>query len=67
MKNFHSPSMLIECLSKPLLGQHLSHWFIEWSELKLNETEWIQSQYDQLNLIEEKRLKAICHDQMYQK
>ncbi|KAA3481495.1 Transposon Ty3-I Gag-Pol polyprotein [Gossypium australe] len=31
------------------------------AELKLDEAEWIQSRYDQLNLIEEKRLKAIRH------
>ncbi|KAK5826634.1 hypothetical protein PVK06_021560 [Gossypium arboreum] len=37
------------------------------SEVKLDEAEWIQSQYDQLNLIEEKRLRAIRHGQMYQK
>ncbi|KAA3471415.1 RNA-directed DNA polymerase [Gossypium australe] len=37
------------------------------SELKLDEAEWFQSQYDLLNLIEEKRLNAICHGQMYQK
>ncbi|XP_017632567.1 uncharacterized protein LOC108475076 [Gossypium arboreum] len=37
------------------------------SELKLDEAEWIQSRYDQLNLIDEKRLKAIHHGQMYQK
>ncbi|KAG8488285.1 hypothetical protein CXB51_018002 [Gossypium anomalum] len=37
------------------------------SELKLDEAEWIQSRYDQLNLIEEKRLKAIRRGQMYQK
>ncbi|KAA3469407.1 RNA-directed DNA polymerase [Gossypium australe] len=37
------------------------------SELKLDEVEWIQSRYDQLNLIEEKRLRAIRHGQMYQK
>ncbi|KAA3466169.1 Gypsy retrotransposon integrase-like protein 1 [Gossypium australe] len=37
------------------------------AELKLDEAEWIQSQYDQLNLIEEKRLRAIRHGQMYQK
>ncbi|XP_052478893.1 uncharacterized protein LOC128034139 [Gossypium raimondii] len=37
------------------------------AELKLDEAEWIQSRYDQLNLIEEKRLKAIRHSQMYQK
>ncbi|KAA3479216.1 RNA-directed DNA polymerase [Gossypium australe] len=37
------------------------------SELKLDEAECIQSRYDQLNLIEEKRLRAIRHGQMYQK
>ncbi|KAA3465098.1 RNA-directed DNA polymerase [Gossypium australe] len=37
------------------------------SELKLDEAEWIQSRYNQLNLIEEKRLKVIHHGQMYQK
>ncbi|KAG8501253.1 hypothetical protein CXB51_003409 [Gossypium anomalum] len=37
------------------------------SEIKLDKAEWIQSRYDQLNLIEEKRLKAIRHGQMYQK
>ena len=34
-------------------------------ETKLEEAEWVQARYDQLNLIEEKRLKAICHDQLY--
>ncbi|KAA3464940.1 RNA-directed DNA polymerase [Gossypium australe] len=33
----------------------------------LDETKWIQSRSDQLNLIEEKRLKVIRHGQMYQK
>ncbi|KAG8503896.1 hypothetical protein CXB51_001830 [Gossypium anomalum] len=37
------------------------------SLIKLDEVEWVQSRYDQLNLIEEKRLKAIRHGQMYQK
>ncbi|KAA3466833.1 RNA-directed DNA polymerase (Reverse transcriptase), Ribonuclease H [Gossypium australe] len=37
------------------------------SKLKLDEVEWIQSRYDQLNLIEENRLKAIRHGQIYQK
>lgn len=37
------------------------------SEIKLDEAEWIQSRYAQLNLIEEKRLRAIRHGQMYQK
>ncbi|KAG8482790.1 hypothetical protein CXB51_024036 [Gossypium anomalum] len=36
-------------------------------KLKLEEAEWVRARYDQLNLIEEKRLKAICHGQMYQK
>ncbi|KAK9029881.1 hypothetical protein V6N11_031323 [Hibiscus sabdariffa] len=37
------------------------------SEVELDEPEWIRTRYDQLNLIEEKRLKAISHAQMYQK
>ncbi|KAA3478972.1 receptor-like protein 12 [Gossypium australe] len=37
------------------------------SELKLDEVEWVQSRYNQLNLIEEKRLRAVRHGQMYQK
>ena len=35
-------------------------------EAKLTEAEWGQSRYDQLNLIEEKRLTAMCHGQLYQ-
>ncbi|XP_012453522.1 uncharacterized protein LOC105775558 [Gossypium raimondii] len=31
------------------------------AKLRLEEAEWIQSRYEQLNLIEEKRLKAIRH------
>ena len=29
-------------------------------EAQLSEAEWCQSRYDQLNLIEEKRMKALC-------
>ena len=29
--------------------------------------DWIQTRLDQLNLIDEKRLAAVCHGQMYQK
>ena len=36
-------------------------------ETKLEEAEWVKNRYDQLNLIEEKCMKAICHGQMYQK
>ena len=34
---------------------------------KLEEVEWVQAKYDQLNQIEENRLKALCHGQLYQK
>ena len=36
-------------------------------EPKLEKAEWVQTRYDQLNLIKEKRLKALCHGQLYQK
>ena len=36
-------------------------------EVKLEEAEWVQARYEQLNLIEGNRMKAICHDQLYQK
>ena len=36
-------------------------------EIELKEAEWVQARYEQLNLIEEKRMKAICHGQFYQK
>ena len=36
-------------------------------ETQLSEAEWCQSRYDQLNLIEEKRMTALCHGQLYQK
>ena len=36
-------------------------------EAKLEEAEWIQNRYDQLNLIDEKRMTAMCHGQLYQK
>ena len=36
-------------------------------ESKLEEAEWVQARYDQLNLIEENILKALCHGQLYQK
>jgi len=36
-------------------------------ETKLEEAEWVQARYDQLNLIDEKRLAVVCHGQLYQK
>ena len=36
-------------------------------EVELEEAEWVQARYEQLNLVEQKRMKAICHGQIYQK
>ena len=35
-------------------------------EAKLTEAKWCKTRYDQLNLIEEKRLTIMCHGQLYQ-
>ena len=35
-------------------------------EAKLTEAEWCETRFDQLNMIEEKRLTAMCHGQLYQ-
>jgi len=35
-------------------------------ESGIDESEWIQSRLDQLNLLDEKRLAAACHGQLYQ-
>uniref|UniRef100_A0A2N9GNC8 Uncharacterized protein n=1 Tax=Fagus sylvatica TaxID=28930 RepID=A0A2N9GNC8_FAGSY len=37
------------------------------SQTQLEEAEWAQAQYEQLNFIDEKRLAALCHGQLYQK
>ncbi|XP_070042834.1 uncharacterized protein [Nicotiana tomentosiformis] len=34
-------------------------------ETKLSDAEWIQSRYEQLALIDEKRMNAVCHGQLY--
>nr|XP_027086589.1 uncharacterized protein LOC113708326 [Coffea arabica] len=36
-------------------------------ETKLEETDWLKQRYEQLFLIDEKRLNAICHGQCYKK
>ena len=36
-------------------------------EAKLDEAEWVRTRLDELNLIEEKRLTALCHGQLYQR
>ncbi|XP_070040216.1 uncharacterized protein [Nicotiana tomentosiformis] len=35
-------------------------------EAELSDTEWIQSRYEKLALIDEKRMNAVCHGQLYQ-
>lgn len=37
------------------------------TDVELDEAEWVQNRLDQLNLIEEKRMTAIYHVQLYQK
>ena len=37
------------------------------ADARLDETEWVQNRFDQLNLIDEKRLTSICHGQLYQR
>ena len=34
-------------------------------ETKLEEAEWVRAMYEQLNLIKEKWLSALCHGQLY--
>ena len=36
-------------------------------ETKLPEDEWVQNKFNQLNLIEEKRMTTLCHGQLYHK
>ncbi|RDX97738.1 hypothetical protein CR513_19447, partial [Mucuna pruriens] len=36
------------------------------AEEEFDESEWVQSRLDQLNLIEEKHLTDVCHGQLYQ-
>ncbi|XP_031392416.1 uncharacterized protein LOC116204461 [Punica granatum] len=36
------------------------------AEAKLEEAKWIKQRYEQLNLIDEKRLATLCHGQCYQ-
>ncbi|RDX66417.1 hypothetical protein CR513_54819, partial [Mucuna pruriens] len=37
------------------------------AKVELSDVEWVQSRLDQLNLIEEKRLTALYHKQLYQR
>ncbi|XP_070029196.1 uncharacterized protein [Nicotiana sylvestris] len=35
-------------------------------EDKLDDVEWVKSHYEQLTFIDEKRINAVCHGQLYQ-
>uniref|UniRef100_A0A2N9HHR4 Uncharacterized protein n=1 Tax=Fagus sylvatica TaxID=28930 RepID=A0A2N9HHR4_FAGSY len=37
------------------------------SQTQLEEAEWAQARYEQLNFIDKKRLAALCHGQLYQR
>ena len=37
------------------------------SQTKLSGAEWAHSRYEQLNMIDEKRMTAMCHGQLYQR
>ena len=37
------------------------------SQTKLDEAEWAQARYEQLNFIDEKRMTALCHGKLYQR
>ncbi|XP_070007335.1 uncharacterized protein [Nicotiana sylvestris] len=34
-------------------------------EAELSDAEWVRSRYEQLSLIDVKRMSAVCHDQLY--
>ncbi|XP_050915312.1 uncharacterized protein LOC127130327 [Lathyrus oleraceus] len=36
-------------------------------ETKLENTDWVQTRFDQLNLLKEKRMATVCHGQVYQR
>ena len=36
-------------------------------EVELEEAKWVQERYEQLNLTEKRRMKAIYHGQLYQR
>ena len=36
------------------------------SQIELSEAKWARSRYEQLNMIDEKRMTAMCHGQLYQ-
>ena len=36
------------------------------SHIELSKVEWAHSRYEQLNMIDEKRMTAMCHEQLYE-
>ena len=49
----------------PIEVEVLSLWVL--MKIELEEAEWVKARYEQLNLINEKRFKAIYHSQLYQR
>ena len=49
----------------PVEVEILSLWIL--SQTKLFEAKWACSQYEQLNMIDEKHITAMCHGQLYQR
>ncbi|XP_070010430.1 uncharacterized protein [Nicotiana sylvestris] len=46
------------------MAQEITIYLI--GEAELSDAEWIRSCYEQLALIDRKRMNAVCHDQLYQ-
>ncbi|XP_039172350.1 uncharacterized protein LOC120295362 [Eucalyptus grandis] len=44
-------------------GPHMNGHFLS----KLDKTKWMQQRHEQLNMIDEKSLQAVCHGQCYQR
>ncbi|RDX88543.1 Pol polyprotein, partial [Mucuna pruriens] len=68
---YPTPYTNIEHRCKLPQGQPLICWCMAQRRVivkaELEDVEWVQSWRDQLNLIKEKRLMTLCHEQLYQK
>uniref|UniRef100_A0A2N9F261 Integrase catalytic domain-containing protein n=1 Tax=Fagus sylvatica TaxID=28930 RepID=A0A2N9F261_FAGSY len=63
----HLPYAFV-CLPEPVLPVEVEIPSLRiLSQTQLEEAEWAQARYEQLNFIDEKRLAALCHGQLYQR
>ncbi|XP_070021953.1 uncharacterized protein [Nicotiana sylvestris] len=53
-------------LMKPCVKLSKSNTRIPQPEAELSDAEWIKSSYEQLTLIDGKKMNALCHGQLYQ-